>query len=218
MDHHLSPPHHLPHHQMSLPSFARSIPVEIATQTASTRTSFTRVDQTRPGTSAGDDGQRDEADPNDEAARASLHDEPEEQEAAAEPIPQIPQTMLQFLLVSGRRRSMAFEPETTVGRVKELVWNTWPNGASLSLRFFLPLVDYPRLHLIHLISYSRNCRCRVRFSPPAHFSLRVFSLLCGGGGKGRTLANFTDVDPCLTLRQTGKTSAHRPLHSCASSI
>ncbi|KAF8273727.1 ubiquitin-2 like Rad60 SUMO-like-domain-containing protein, partial [Lactarius quietus] len=41
--------------------------------------------------------------------------------------PQIPQTMLQFLLVSGRRRSMVFEPETTVGRVKELVWNTWPN-------------------------------------------------------------------------------------------
>jgi hypothetical protein len=125
MDHHLSPPHHPPHHQMSLPTFARSIPVEVATQPASTRTSFTRVDHTRPGTSAGDDGQRDEADPNDEAARASLRDEPEEQEAAS--IPQIPQTMLQFLLVSGRRRSMVFEPETTVGRVKELVWNTWPN-------------------------------------------------------------------------------------------
>jgi hypothetical protein len=35
---------------------------------------------------------------------------------------------VQFLLVSGRRRSMAFDPETTVGRVKELVWNTWPIG------------------------------------------------------------------------------------------
>jgi len=127
MDHHLSPPHHLPQHQMSLPTFARSIPVEVATQTASTRTSFTRVDHTRPGTSAGDDGQRNEADPNDEAARVSPHDAPEEQEAVAAMIPQIPQTMLQFLLVSGRRRSMAFEPETTVGRVKELVWNTWPN-------------------------------------------------------------------------------------------
>ncbi|KAH9974121.1 ubiquitin-related domain-containing protein, partial [Lactifluus volemus] len=42
-------------------------------------------------------------------------------------VPQVPQTLLQFLLVSGRRRSMAFEPETTVGRVKELVWNSWPN-------------------------------------------------------------------------------------------
>lgn len=36
------------------------------------------------------------------------------------------QTFLSFLLVSGRRRTMAFDPETTVGRVKELVWNSWP--------------------------------------------------------------------------------------------
>lgn len=125
MDHHLSPPHRPPLHKMSLPTFARSIPVEVATLPASTRTSFTRVDNTRPGTSAGDDGQRDEADPDDESARASFRDEPEA--AAVAPVPQIPQTMLQFLLVSGRRRSMVFEPETTVGRVKELVWNTWPN-------------------------------------------------------------------------------------------
>ncbi|KAH9015853.1 ubiquitin-related domain-containing protein [Lactarius hengduanensis] len=128
MDHHLSPPHRPPHHEMSLPTFSRSIPVEVAAQPASTRTSFTRVDNTRPGTSAGDDSQRDEAGPNVEGARESLHNEPEEEEAAATaPVPQIPQTMLQFLLVSGRRRSMGFEPETTVGRVKELVWNSWPN-------------------------------------------------------------------------------------------
>ncbi|KIM86883.1 hypothetical protein PILCRDRAFT_64096 [Piloderma croceum F 1598] len=41
--------------------------------------------------------------------------------------PQIPQTSLTFLLVSGRRRTMSFEPDTTVGRVKELVWNAWPS-------------------------------------------------------------------------------------------
>jgi len=125
MDHHLSPPHP-PLHKTSLSTFARSIPVEVSTLPASTRTSFTRVDHTRPGTAAGDVGQRDGADPNDEGARSSLHNEPEEEEEE-EAIPQIPQTMLQFLLVSGRRRSMAFEPETTVGRVKELVWSTWPN-------------------------------------------------------------------------------------------
>ncbi|KAI0037236.1 ubiquitin-related domain-containing protein, partial [Vararia minispora EC-137] len=46
----------------------------------------------------------------------------------AEPaVPQTPQASITFLLVSGRRRSMLFDPETTVGRVKELVWNTWPN-------------------------------------------------------------------------------------------
>ena len=216
MDHHLSPPHHLPHHQMSLPSFARSIPVEVATQTASTRTSFTRVDHTRPGTSAGDDGQRDEANPNDEAARASLHDEPEEQEAAPEPIPQIPQTMLQFLLVSGRRRSMGFEPETTVGRVKELVWNTWPNGASRSrsrsLRFFLP----PPGGLFVSTSYPSYRLFTELPMPCSLLASGVLASVCGG--KGRTLANLTDVDPCLTLRQTGRTSAHRLPHSCASSI
>ncbi|KAH9983162.1 ubiquitin-related domain-containing protein, partial [Russula compacta] len=48
--------------------------------------------------------------------------------APAEPrVLQVPQTLVQFLLVSGRRRSMAFDPETTVGRVKELAWNTWPS-------------------------------------------------------------------------------------------
>lgn len=44
----------------------------------------------------------------------------------AVPVPQTPQVSLCFLLVSGRRRPMSFEPETTVGRVKELVWNAWP--------------------------------------------------------------------------------------------
>ncbi|KAJ7126096.1 hypothetical protein C8R44DRAFT_618182 [Mycena epipterygia] len=43
-----------------------------------------------------------------------------------EPVPQTPQTGLTFLLVEGRRRTMAFDPETTVGRVKELVWSAWP--------------------------------------------------------------------------------------------
>ncbi|KAJ3483376.1 hypothetical protein NLJ89_g12068 [Agrocybe chaxingu] len=45
-----------------------------------------------------------------------------------EPVPQMPQTYLTFLLISGKRRTMSFEPETTIGRVKELVWNSWPAG------------------------------------------------------------------------------------------
>lgn len=43
-----------------------------------------------------------------------------------ETIPQTPQVSLTFLLVSGQRKTQTFEPETTVGRVKELVWNVWP--------------------------------------------------------------------------------------------
>jgi len=45
-----------------------------------------------------------------------------------EPVPQTPQTHLTFLLISGKRRTMAFEPETAIGRVKELAWNSWPAG------------------------------------------------------------------------------------------
>jgi len=43
-------------------------------------------------------------------------------------VPQTPQVFLTFLLVSGRRRTMSFDPAITVGRVKELVWNAWPAG------------------------------------------------------------------------------------------
>jgi hypothetical protein len=134
-DHDLAPPPPPPpHHQNSLPTFSKSVPVEIAALSASTRTSFTRVDNT-PGTSS---DQRDEmltGAPTDSDGARELplpsHDEQVGEAAQPQPeppIPQVPQTMVQFLLVSGRRRSMAFEPETTVGRVKELVWNTWPNG------------------------------------------------------------------------------------------
>lgn len=48
-------------------------------------------------------------------------------------VPQTPQAFLTFLLVSGKRRTMSFEPETTIGRVKELIWNAWPSGPSLPI-------------------------------------------------------------------------------------
>ncbi|KAG5647703.1 hypothetical protein DXG03_008426 [Asterophora parasitica] len=39
---------------------------------------------------------------------------------------QTPQVFITFLVISGRRKTMSFEPETTLGRLKELVWNAWP--------------------------------------------------------------------------------------------
>ncbi|KIY66015.1 hypothetical protein CYLTODRAFT_399491 [Cylindrobasidium torrendii FP15055 ss-10] len=42
-------------------------------------------------------------------------------------IPHTPQVNLTFLLVSGQRRTMTFEPTQSVGRVKELLWTTWPS-------------------------------------------------------------------------------------------
>jgi hypothetical protein len=41
-------------------------------------------------------------------------------------VPQTPQTYVTFLLISGKRRTLAFEPSTTIARVKELAWNSWP--------------------------------------------------------------------------------------------
>lgn len=41
-------------------------------------------------------------------------------------VPQTPQVFITFLVISGRRKTMSFEPETTLGRLKELVWNSWP--------------------------------------------------------------------------------------------
>ncbi len=136
--------HHSPnpsHSKTSLPTtLARSIPVEIAALPASTRTSFTRVDNTRPGTAVGENHPSDEAvsGPDDSNGTGSgdgvdargppAHEDGQEEEEETGVVLQVPQTLVQFLLVSGRRRSMAFDPETTVGRVKELVWNTWPNG------------------------------------------------------------------------------------------
>ncbi|KAI0646159.1 ubiquitin-related domain-containing protein [Trametes meyenii] len=93
----------------------------------SARTSYTRVDFTggtgantprRDFTGEVEDGDGEERD--DEVGATGV-------QLAEETIPQTPQVHLTFLLVTGRRRTMSFEPETTVGRVKELVWNAWPN-------------------------------------------------------------------------------------------
>lgn len=163
-------PHQQPnpsHLKTSLPAFARSIPVEIAALPASTRTSFTRVDDTRPGTAAGNisNNHLPDGDPvlgpghgngrggggdGAGAGSAPLPPEDEEGEVTGAVVPQVPQTLVQFLLVSGRRRSMAFDPETTVGRVKELVWNTWPNG---TLSFTPPT--------------PRTCACNTTCGVPA---------------------------------------------------
>lgn len=86
---------------------------------ASARTSYTRVDESL------DDDQGVSVIPN--SSHPQLEDTPEAE--AESSIPHTPQIALTFLLISGRRRSMTFDPTHNVGRVKELVWNTWPGGA-----------------------------------------------------------------------------------------
>lgn len=90
---------------------------------ASARTSFTHVDldTTQLPTIDGGIHTDDEMD-----VEGGIH-EGATSDGCAE-VPQTAQTSLTFLLVSGRRRQMTFDPETTIGRVKELVWNAWPGG------------------------------------------------------------------------------------------
>ncbi|EJT99202.1 hypothetical protein DACRYDRAFT_117972 [Dacryopinax primogenitus] len=45
---------------------------------------------------------------------------------APQPEPPQPQSQITLLLLSGSRKTFSFPPETTVGRVKELVWGSWP--------------------------------------------------------------------------------------------
>jgi Ubiquitin-2 like Rad60 SUMO-like len=58
---------------------------------------------------------------------------PSSQPPTIEP-PSLPTNMaeipLTFLLISGRRRTMSFAASTTIGRVKELVWNSWSSDWS----------------------------------------------------------------------------------------
>lgn len=68
-------------------------------------------------------------------------------------VPQTPQAFLTFLLVSGKRRTMSFEPETNIGRVKELIWNAWPSGPS-TLVFCL----FNRLENLMFLKYVRVAR------------------------------------------------------------
>lgn len=56
--------------------------------------------------------------------------------------PPTPKVFLTFLLLSGQRRLMSFEPDMTVGRVKELVWNGWNSGLFTLFSFFYVSVTF----------------------------------------------------------------------------
>jgi hypothetical protein len=74
-------------------------------------------------------------------------------------VPQTPQVSLTFLLLSGRRRTMSFDPAITIGRVKELVWNAWPAGQGSKLfsprshcyNGFHPQIGKMKVHRLHRI-------------------------------------------------------------------
>lgn len=89
-------------------------------------------------------------------------------EGEGDAVPQTPQTYVTFLVISGKRRTLAFEPSTTVGRVKELVWNSW--SAGVLFRCF----DFRFCVLDYLIFFF--CLDWQDERPPAPSYLRVLYL------------------------------------------
>jgi len=85
--------------------------------TASARTSRTRVDllpsPPREITTAAPSIQ-------DEDGNATPAQEPPREDARAEPM-----VSLTILVLSGDRKKFTFHPDTTAGRVKEMIWSTW---------------------------------------------------------------------------------------------
>jgi len=55
---------------------------------------------------------------------------PAEPEAEPTPIPVTSKVSITLLLVSGRRRTVEFEPSITIRELKETVWSTWPTDWS----------------------------------------------------------------------------------------
>lgn len=102
--------------------------------TASARTSRTRVDllpnsTAREITTAAPSIQ-------DEEGNATPAQEAPREEARAEPM-----VSLTILVLSGDRKKFTFHPDTTAGRVKEMIWSTW--DASMSLNITLISLGIP---------------------------------------------------------------------------
>ncbi|KAK7457881.1 hypothetical protein VKT23_010225 [Stygiomarasmius scandens] len=68
---------------------------------------------------------------------------------------------LTFLLITGARRSMSFDPETTVGRVKELIWGGWPEEFPASDK--PPTPSYLRLLHLGKILQDEDTLTRLKF-------------------------------------------------------
>lgn len=106
---------------------------DVTLLTPSARTSYTRVDLSAADVGTGGAGgveeDQEEVDEPSEDDGENLTVEAGGPSAldVESTIPHMPQVSLTFLLVSGRRRTMSFDHEITIGRVKELVWNGWPN-------------------------------------------------------------------------------------------
>ncbi|KAG7448390.1 uncharacterized protein BT62DRAFT_992484 [Guyanagaster necrorhizus] len=129
--------------------------VNVYSTNASARTSYTRVDLAVEGDGTGWVGEEgrssriwnDDFEDDEEGEKRDVEGEDgdedqggeadteggdvgDDEKDAGDDDDELPNISLTFLLLSGKRRTVSFNPEVTVRRVKELMWNAWPHDWS----------------------------------------------------------------------------------------
>ncbi|KAK8847564.1 hypothetical protein IAR55_005423 [Kwoniella newhampshirensis] len=96
--------------------------------------------------------------------------------------PVIPKVHLRALVISGQSHVYSFEPEITVGRMKELIWSTWPSEwtdtAQPSSPSLMRILHAGRILQDDSTLMSNNLPASIQPSTPTvvHISIRSFSL------------------------------------------
>ena len=81
----------------------------------------------------------------DEEGAATPAQEPPREEVRAEPM-----VSLTILVLSGDRKKFTFHPDTTAGRVKEMIWSTWDASMSPMSPICSLVVSYSVIVLLRL--------------------------------------------------------------------
>ncbi|KAG8980637.1 hypothetical protein FRB90_007581, partial [Tulasnella sp. 427] len=103
--------------------------------------------------------------------------EPVVDAAEPTPVPATPKVSITLLLVSGRRRTVEFEKQTTVGELKEIVWSTWPGDWSDELP---PSASFLRILYLGRILTDETILSSLNLAEPPdatvmHVSVRSFA-------------------------------------------
>ncbi|WVQ79896.1 hypothetical protein IAT38_001996 [Cryptococcus sp. DSM 104549] len=98
------------------------------------------------------------------------------------PSPSVPKVHIRALVISGQSHVFSFEPEITVGRLKELIWSSWPaewtDPAQPPSPSFLRIIHSGRILQDDSSLTANNLPLIASNVPPTvvHISVRSFSI------------------------------------------
>jgi hypothetical protein len=119
-----------------------------------------------------------------------------------------PKVHLRVLIISGQYHVFSFEPETTVGRVKELIWSMWPSEwtapAQPPAPSWLKVLYSGRVLADDSTLLSNNLPVSISNNSPTvvHLSVRSFSIHEGDDDKKQG-----------GVKRTTTRSSNRPAHA-----